>query len=95
MVPAECDPFCGCGRGCTDADGNETTKLHKNVRGVYRVNGAALEFVQIFSDATVNGYVICRTDLRENEELYTQNTIALYDEVVVEGKDLYDGRPVA
>lgn len=95
MVPQSAIHFADVEEVVTDADGNETTKLHKNVRGVYRVNGAALEFVQIFSDATVNGYVICRTDLRENEELYTQNTIALYDEVVVEGKDLYDGRPVA
>ena len=53
-------------------------------------------FVQIFSDITVNGYAICHTELTEEEQelLVTDKTIQLYDEIVVEGTDLYDGKVV-
>ena len=80
----------------TDANGKKRTVTHENVKGVYVKSGGQLHFVQIFSDITVNGYAICRTELTEEEQelLVTDKTIQLYDEVVVEGTDLYDGKVV-
>lgn len=80
----------------TDSNGKERTVTHENVKGVYVKIGGQLHFVQIFSDITVNGYAICRTELTEDEQeqLVTDRTIQLYDEIVVEGKDLYDGKVV-
>ena len=80
----------------TDEDGNTVTQVQKNVRGVYILYGGQLEFVQVFTDHSVNGYAICKTELssEEREALVTNSTIQLYDQVVVEGTDLYDGKIV-
>lgn len=80
----------------TDEAGNRVTQVQENVKGVYVLYGGQLEFVQVFTDQTVNGYAICRTDLTEEEQsmLVTDSTIQLYDQVVVEGTDLYDGKIV-
>ena len=79
-----------------DEDGNEKVKLQPNVKGVYIKNGRQLEFVQIFTEETVNGYAICTTELTEEQQaaLRTNATIQLYDNVVVSGTNLYDGKPV-
>ena len=78
----------------TDADGNETETVYENVKGVYIKYGSRIRFVQVFSDATVNGYAICKTTLTtaEREQLVTGRTIEMYDEVVLGGTDLYDGK---
>ena len=80
----------------TDENGNTVTKVQKNVRGVYVLYGGQLEFVQIFTDHSVNGYAICKTELSSDEQasLVTNSTIQLYDQVVIEGTDLYDGKIV-
>lgn len=80
----------------TDANGKERTVVHENVKGVYVKSGSQLHFVQIFTDITVNGYAICNTNLtdEQKEQLVTDDTIQLYDEVVVEGTDLYDEKVV-
>ena len=80
----------------TDENGNTVTQTAENVRGVYILYGGQLEFVQIFSEHSVNGYAICKTELssEEQEALVTDSTIQLYDQVVVEGTDLYDGKIV-
>ena len=46
------------------------------------------------SDATIDGYAVCKLNLSssEKEQLVTSRTIQLYDEVIVEGTDLYDGK---
>ena len=77
-----------------DEDGNPHDVLHKNVKGVYIKSGGKIRFVQVFSDVTINGYAICKTQLSdsEKESLVTYSTIKLYDEVVVGGTDLYDGK---
>lgn len=79
-----------------DEEGNGTPKIAKNVKGVYVQNGRQLDFVQVFTEKTVNGYAICKTELNkaEQEALVTDSTVQLYDKVVVEGTDLYDGKPV-
>ncbi|MBQ2668524.1 MAG: hypothetical protein IJF56_07875 [Clostridia bacterium] len=78
----------------TDAYGSEVPVVYENVRGVYVKSGSRLRFVQVFSDATINGYAICKISLSdsEKEQLVTEKTIQLYDEVVVGGTDLYDGK---
>lgn len=78
----------------TDQNGKEKEVVHKNVKGVYVKSAGKLEFVQIFSDATINGYAVCKLDLNDYERsiLVTENTIELYDEVVTGGSDLYDGK---
>lgn len=80
----------------TDENGNTVQKMQPNVKGVYIKNGRQLEFVQIFSEQTVNGYAICKTELSDDESaaLRTSSTIQLYDNVVVSGTNLYDGKPV-
>lgn len=79
-----------------DEEGNYKTVTEKNVKGVYILKSDRLEFVQIFTNKTVNGYAICKTELNEDEKklLYTKNTISLYDEVVSRSEDLYDGKIV-
>lgn len=79
-----------------DTDGSPITETVKNVKGVYVQNGRQLDFVQVFTEKSVNGYVICKTELSQEEQnaLVTDSTIRLYDKVVVEGTNLYDKKPV-
>nr|WP_290461692.1 hypothetical protein [Acutalibacter muris] len=79
-----------------DKDGNTVTKVKENVKGVYVVYGGRLEFVQVFSEKDVNGYAVCKLELSEDEQenLVTDHTIRMYDQVVVGGVDLYDGKIV-
>lgn len=91
--------FCDVEYTETVGEGDEehtVTKVAKNVKGVYVQNGRQLEFVQVFTQKTVNGYAICKTELNDEEQamLVTDSTIQLYDKVVVEGTDLYDGKPI-
>ena len=96
MVNQKAIHFADVEQKVKDANGKERTVTHENVMGVYVKSGSQLHFVQVFSDITVNGYAICRTDLtdEDKEQLVTDETIQLYDEVVVEGTDLYDGKVV-
>lgn len=89
--------FCDVPYTKTDEDGNVIEEgVHENVKGVYVQKGRQLEFVQVFTEKTVNGYAICKTELddKEQEMLVTSSTIQLYDNVVVEGTDLHDGRTI-
>lgn len=75
-------------------NGEEITETAENIKGVYVKNGSTLKFVQIFTYKTINGYAICKTSLSDEEQelLVTNSTIQLYDQVIVEGNDLYDGK---
>lgn len=88
--------FCNVTYTEYDEEDNPVEKVKENVKGVYVQNGRQLEFVQIFTEKTVNGYAICKTELSsaERKALVTDSTIQLYDNVVIEGTDLYDGKPV-
>ena len=96
LVPEDAIHFADVVAHETDAEGNEVDVTYENVRGVYVKSGSRIRFVQIFSDATINGYAICKVSLstEEREQLVTSTTIQLYDEVIVEGTDLYDGKVV-
>lgn len=78
----------------TDGNGETVTRVRENVKGVYVQYAGRLHFVQVFTEKDVNGYAVCRTELtdEEKENLLTGETVQLYDEVVVEGTDLYDGK---
>ena len=81
----------------TDESGKEYTVTHENVRGVYVLHGSELEFVQIFPIFSSSSYVICEvvdSNSELSEELVTDHSLQLSDEVVVEGVDLYDGKIV-
>lgn len=88
--------FCDVEYTVLDEKENEIKKIQENVKGVYVQYGGRLKFVQVFTEKTVNGYVICRTELTDEDRasLVTDSTVQLYDEVVIEGTDLYDGKLV-
>ena len=92
MVSTDSLHFADVTETVEDENGNETVVIHENVQGVYIVDGAQLEFVQIIPKATIKGYVVCKNNLSDNDIIYTDRTIRLYDEVVIFGKDLYDGK---
>ena len=50
----------------------------------------------MFTEKDINGYAVCRTELTDEEKksMVTDQTVQLYDEVVVGGTDLYDGKVV-
>lgn len=76
----------------TDKDGNTVTKEQK-VQGVYTLYGNKLLFKQVVVLYSGNDYVVC--DMSEdNEKLVNGETISLYDEIVVKGDDLYDGKVI-
>lgn len=75
-----------------DASGKATT-AKKNVQGVYVLHGNQIEFRQIVPLYSTDNYVVC-TPSPDPGSLYTQDTVKLYDEVVVEGADLYDGKVI-
>ncbi len=80
----------------TERDENnvETQVVYENVKGVYVKYGNRISFVQVFTDITINGYAVCRTELTsaDKEKLVTWRTVILYDEIVVEGSNIYDGK---
>ena len=58
------------------------------------VYGGRLRFVQVLTEKNINGYAVCKYQLSDEElqNLVTDRTVGLYDEVVVGGVDLYDGK---
>jgi len=72
---------------------NKTSTVKKEVKGVYTMRGSELVFKQIFPLLSTGDYVICDAD-PPKDELMTASTVKLFDEVVIEGTDLYDGKVV-
>ncbi len=72
-----------------DSSGQSITK-EQTVQGVYVMYGRQLEFKQVYIMYSDEEYVICSDDPGNN--ILTDSTLELYDEVVVEGDDLYDGK---
>lgn len=63
----------------------------KIVKGVYVKHGRQLAFKEIDIIFSADNYVICSTDINKSK-LFSDNTIKEYDEIVVNGHDLYDGK---
>ncbi len=74
-------------------DGKEK-KITKEVKGVYVLHGTEIRFRQIIPLFSTSSYVICKQYPDESDELMTDETVQMYDEVVIEGTDLYDGKVV-
>ncbi len=72
-----------------DSSGQSIEK-EQTVQGVYVMYGRQLEFKQVYIVYSDEEYVICSDDPGSN--ILTASTLELYDEVVVEGDDLYDGK---
>ena len=74
----------------TDDSGNETKKTER-VQGVYVVYGAELVFKQVSIAYAGEDFVICN-EQPESGVLLNGTTVSLYDKVVIEGGDLFDGK---
>ena len=59
------------------------------VKGVYVLSGMQIEFVPIEIIYSTDTYIICEKQSENG------NVLMLYDEVVVKGKNLYDGKIVS
>ncbi len=77
-------------RTVTDKDGNETTE-EKDVQGVYIIYGEQLKFREISPLYWGDDFVIC--DLSASAT-FDVSVMKLYDQVVIGGKDLYDGKEI-
>ena len=77
-------------RTVEDEDGKEHTES-KVVQGVYVEYGNELRFKQIVIDYSGDDYVIC-DESPDSGALFKGSTVLMYDKVVVEGGDLYDGK---
>ncbi len=77
-------------RTVTDDNGNETTET-ETVQGVYVEYGNELVFKQV--DITFSGddYIICN-ETPADGVLFNGSTVTLYDKVVTEGGDLFNGK---
>lgn len=73
-------------------DGTEST-VTKQVQGVYVMHGSQINFRQIVPEYSTDNYVICDPN-PDKDSIMTDDTVKLYDEVIVEGTDLYDGKVV-
>lgn len=80
------------GNKVLDENGNPVTE-EKEVQGVYVLFGGELVFKEIVPLYTSNTYVICDPFPGE-DALFSGSTIQLYDQVVIEGTDLKDGKMV-
>ncbi|HCC35180.1 MAG TPA: hypothetical protein DEQ02_05910 [Ruminococcaceae bacterium] len=67
---------------------SRAVRFMDDVRGVYLVKGAETRFCPVEVLYTGDGYVIC------GQAEPSENGLHLFDEIIVEGKDLYDGKIV-
>ena len=75
-----------------DEEGNPVGKPHdEKVQGVYVMFGRRLTFKQVNIIYSEKDFVICSTD-EDSPDLLNGETVELYDEVVVQGKELYNGK---
>lgn len=75
-------------------DDNDNKKVEKKkVQGVYVLYGSEVQFKQISIIYADDDYVLCDPS-PDDEELFNGETISLYDQVILEGDDLYDGKVI-
>lgn len=73
-----------------DENGNDVKKTER-VQGVYVEYGAELVFRQVAILYSGDDYIICNEN-PERGVLLDGHTVSLYDKVVIEGRDLFDGK---
>ncbi len=71
----------------------KSTIVTKEVKGVFVMHGSEIKFKQIFPLFSTESYVICEAN-PPAEDLMTDKTVQLSDEVVVEGTGLFDGKVI-
>lgn len=65
----------------------------KKVQGVYVLYGSEIQFKQISIIYADDDYVLCDPS-PDDDALFNGETISLYDQVILEGDDLYDGKVI-
>ena len=75
-----------------DDNDNKHTEQVK-VQGVYVLHGSEVRFKQISILYADDDYVICDPE-PDSKDLVDGTTVELYDQVILEGDDLYDGKVV-
>ena len=78
-------------RTVVDDESGEEKSEEKVVKGVYVKYGKQLAFKEIDIIFSADDYVICNINA-DKSKLFSENTIKEYDEIVVKGRDLYDGK---
>ena len=76
-----------------DDAGNETKKTER-VQGVYVVYGTELLFKQVVISYSGDDYIICN-ESPDPGVLVNGTTVELYDKVVIEGGDLFNGKIIS
>lgn len=79
-------------KSVTDENGSESI-IEKKVQGVYVLYGNKLQFKQIVPIYYADKYVICDAS-PQPDQLITNDTVRLYDRIIVGGTNLYDGKVV-
>ena len=93
-VPKKAVHECELTKTVEDENGKET-EVTETVKGVYVETGGTLNFKQIVPIYSGEDYVICKQSPSDDEIFsYDVSILKLYDDVVVEGADLYDGKLV-
>ena len=78
----------------TEYDDNDKKHTEeKKVQGVYVLYGSEVQFKQISIIYSDDDYVICDPD-PDDEVLFNGETVSLYDQVIIKGDDLYDGKVI-
>lgn len=75
-----------------DKNGGEH-KENKKVQGVYVLYGSEVQFKEISILYADNDYVLCDPSPADGT-LFSGETISLYDQIITEGNDLYDGKVI-
>ncbi|MBQ5347358.1 MAG: hypothetical protein IIU39_04865 [Ruminococcus sp.] len=73
-----------------DKKGKKSVK-RKKVQGVYVLHGSELLFKEISISYSAKDYVLCEPNPNDGV-LFSNETLQLYDQVVVKGDNLYDGK---
>lgn len=77
----------------TEDENGKEKEVSKKVSGVYVQYGNEINFKEVVPLYSDNGFVICKQE-PDDDELFSYSTIKVYDKVVVEGVDLYDGKVI-
>lgn len=75
-----------------DDDNNKSVEREK-VQGVYVLYGSEVQFKQISILYADDDYVIC-DETPDDGILFNGETVSLYDQVIIEGDDMYDGKVI-
>lgn len=77
----------------TEDENGKEKEVSKKVSGVYVQYGSEINFKEVVPLYSDSGFVICKQE-PDDDELFSNSTIKVYDKVVVEGVDLYDGKVI-